>query len=96
MNLNDIALLNIKGAKYCRITSGILKNEAIRLDAKCLFDGEKGEHYKTFSYFQILSYTKMNQEILTFGSIKIEKKKFYRYKYPTLFKKCRLLKRISI
>ena len=38
----------------------------------------------------------MNQEILTFGSIKIEKKKFYRYKYPTLFKRCRLLKRISI
>ena len=31
INLNDIAILNIQGAKYRRVTSGILKNEAIDL-----------------------------------------------------------------
>ena len=31
MNLNDIAILNIKSADYCCISSGISKNEAINL-----------------------------------------------------------------
>ena len=31
MNLSDIAILNIKSADYCCITSGISKNEAINL-----------------------------------------------------------------
>ena len=31
MKLSDIALLNIKGADYCYIISGISKNEAINL-----------------------------------------------------------------
>ena len=31
MNLSDIAILNIKGADYCCIISGISKSETIRL-----------------------------------------------------------------
>ena len=31
MNLNDIAILNIKGSNYCCIISGISKTEAINL-----------------------------------------------------------------
>ena len=31
MNLNDIAILNIKGSNYCCIISGISKSEAISL-----------------------------------------------------------------
>ena len=30
-NLSDIAILNIKGADYCRIINGISKSEAIKL-----------------------------------------------------------------
>ena len=56
MNLNDIALLNIKGAKYCRITSGILKNEYIDL-MQNVFLMEKKEsiikHFHIFKYYHI-------------------------------------------
>ena len=31
MNLSNIVILNIKGANYCCIISGISKNEAINL-----------------------------------------------------------------
>ena len=31
MNLNDIAILNTKGADYCCIISGIRKSEAINV-----------------------------------------------------------------
>ena len=31
MNISDIAILNIKSADYCCITSGINKSEAINL-----------------------------------------------------------------
>ena len=31
MNLNDIAILNIKSSDYCYITSGISQNDAINL-----------------------------------------------------------------
>ena len=56
MNLNDIALLNIKGAKYCRITNGILKNEYIDL-MQNVFLMEKKEniikHFHIFKYYHI-------------------------------------------
>ena len=45
MNLNDIAILNIKGSDYCCIISLISKNEAINLMGNADLT-EKIEHYK--------------------------------------------------
>ena len=41
MNLSDIVILNIKGADYHCIISGISKSEAINLPEKCQFDWKK-------------------------------------------------------
>ena len=45
---------------------------------------EKSGTYEIYIFF---SYIKMGKEVLTFGDIKIEKKKFfYRHKSPIFFK----------
>ena len=41
MNLSDIVILNIKGADYHCIISGISKSEAINLPEKCQSDWKK-------------------------------------------------------
>ena len=46
ISLSDIATLNIKGADYQRVISGIGKSEAIKLMEKMNFSG-KSEYYKT-------------------------------------------------
>ena len=46
MNLNDIAILNIKSIDYCCIISGISKNEATNLIQNIDLT-KKEEHYKT-------------------------------------------------
>ena len=47
MNVSDIAILNIKSANYCRIISGISKNEAINVMQNANLTEKKPEHYKT-------------------------------------------------
>ena len=46
MNLSNIALLNIKGAGYCRIITEISKSGAINLTLNIDLI-KKVEHYKT-------------------------------------------------
>ena len=46
ISFSDIATLNIKGADYQRVISGIGKSEAIKLMEKMNFSG-KSEYYKT-------------------------------------------------
>ena len=46
MNLSNIAILNIKGADYCCIISGISKSEAINLMENIDLTGN-AQHYKT-------------------------------------------------
>ena len=46
MNFRNVAILNIKGADYCGITSGISKNENVYSLPKGDFKNKK-KHYKT-------------------------------------------------
>ena len=71
MNLNNIAILNIKSADYCWFISGISKSEA-----KNRFDQKNWNFIKHKNFF--ISY-KIGKEILTFGDFEIEKNKFYRH-----------------
>ena len=65
MNLRDIDILNINGADYHCIISGISKSEAINLMQNIDLT-KKVKYYKA----QILSsYIKMSKEILTFGDL---------------------------
>ena len=69
MNLRDIAILNIKGSDYLRITSGISKSESIMQNADLT-----ERKWKIIKHKNLLSHIKMGKEILTFGDIEIEKK----------------------
>ena len=63
MNLNNIAILNIKGFDYCYIICLINKSEAINLMQNAALTKEKQS---------IIKYK--NLEILTFGDIETERK----------------------
>ena len=91
MNLSDTAILNIKVADYCCLTSGINKSEAINLMQNIDLT-EKVEHYKTYIF---LSNIKMGQEIITFGGLEIEKDDFYCDK-SDVFWRCRYWESIII
>ena len=71
LNLSDIAILNIKGSDYRCIISLISKKEVINLMQNADLT-EKNEN--------LIPHIKMGKEILMFGDIEIEKKKFYRNK----------------
>ena len=71
LNLSDIAILNIKGSDYRCIISLISKKEVINLMQNADLT-EKSEN--------LIPHIKMGKEILMFGDIEIEKKKFYRNK----------------
>ena len=61
MNFNGTAILNIKGAKYCGITSGILKNEAIDLTQNVFLMEKKVfiiKHFQIFKYYHIKKWIK--------------------------------------
>ena len=72
MNLCDIAILNVNGADYCCIISGITKSEAINL----MKNFDLAEKSRILKYKNLLSHLKIGKEILTFGDIEIEKKNF--------------------
>ena len=76
MNLSDIAILNIKGSDYRCIISLISKNEAINVMQNAGLTSII--KHKQF----IFIYVKMGKEILTCGSIEIEKNKFNHHKAP--------------
>ena len=71
MNLRDIAILNMKGSDYHCFISLISKNEAINVMQKADLTKKSGTLQNINNLF---SYVKMGKEILTFGSIEIEKK----------------------
>ena len=73
MNLTNIPILNIKGANYCCIISGISKSEAINLMQNIDLTKKKRNIIK---YVNLLSRIKMGQEILTFGHTEIKKINF--------------------
>ena len=85
MNLNDIAILNIKSADYCCRISGISKNKAINLMQNTNLTEKKWNIIKHKDSF---SYKKRGEEILTFGDIEIEKTNFTATK-TLFFKRCR-------
>ena len=72
MNLSNIAILNIKSGNYHCIISGISKSEAINLMQNTDLYQKSGT---LLGHKSLLSYIKMGKETLTFGDIKIEKKK---------------------
>ena len=80
MNLSDIAILNIKGANYCCIVSGISKSEAISLMQKWL---------DIVKHKSLSSHIKMSKEILTFGEIEIKKKRNFTAIKVLIFRKCK-------
>ena len=53
MKLSDIAILNIKGAEYCCIISGISKNEAIKLIENISLTKKKQVIIKRKFYYHI-------------------------------------------
>ena len=73
MNLNNIAILNIKGSDYCCINNGMSKNEAINV-MQITDLTKKNEKLQTI---HLLSYIKMVHKNLTFGDIEIQRNKFY-------------------
>ena len=71
MKLNDSAILNILGAAYCCIISGISKSKAINLMHNIHLTEKK---QNTIKHINLLSYINMDKKNLTFGDIETEKK----------------------
>ena len=71
---SDIAILNIKGFNYCCISRLISKNGAINLMQNADLTKKSGTLQNINNLFP---YIRMCKEILTFGDIEIEKKKFF-------------------
>ena len=67
--LSDIAILNINGAHYCYIISGINKSEVTKLMQNINLTKKR-----RILLLILLSHIKMGQQVLTFGHIKIETK----------------------
>ena len=73
VNLNDIAILNIKGSDNCCIISLISKNETINLMQNADLTKKKWNIIKKVENYKL----KKNME---FGDIKIQKQKFPQHK----------------
>ena len=72
MNLIYIAILNIKGADYCCITSRISNSEATNL-MQNIGSGEKKQQ-SIAKYLNLLSHRKVFKEILILNHMEIENK----------------------
>ena len=83
MNLNNIAIWNIKIADYCSVISGISKSEAINVMQNINLTEKKRNIIK---HKNLLSHIKMSEKILMFGDIETEKNKFYRHKSSIFLK----------
>ena len=89
MNLTDVAILNIKGSDCRCIISLISKNEAIKLIQNADLTEKRLSNIK-----KLLSYVKMDKEILTFRDTEIEKKKITAIRLLFLYRTC-ILKKYS-
>ena len=77
MDLNDIAILNIKGSGYWCIIDLISKNETINVK----LNADLIEKRRTlWNVKKLFSYIKMAKEILTFGNIETDYNKFNYHK----------------
>ena len=74
--LSDIAILNIKGADYCCIISGISKSKAINI----MYIIDLTKKWNIIKDKNLLSLLKMGEKTSTFGDIGIEKDSFYLHK----------------
>ena len=72
MNLDNSAILNIKGSGYCCIVSLISKSEAKNL----MQNADITEKSNIIKHKNLLSSIKMDKEILMFGDFEIETKNF--------------------
>ena len=79
MNLNNIAVLNIKGSDYCCIITRISKNEIISFMQNVDLIGRNGALKNRKIYYPI---RKISKEILAFGDIEIEENVLYCHKNP--------------
>ena len=70
VNLSDMAILNIHGADYRCIISGISKCEAINLIQNIDLTEKK---WNIIKHKNLLSHIKMGKDILTFGDVEIKK-----------------------
>ena len=68
MNLSHIAILNIYGVDYRCIISRVSKSEAINLMQNINMAVKK---------WNIINHINIDEEIITFGDIEIEKKIFF-------------------
>ena len=80
ISLSNIPILNINSSDYCSIISGVSKSEVTNL----MWFGNIDliEKSRTLWNIKIFSYINMGKEILMFGNIEIQKKKFCRDKSP--------------
>ena len=103
VNLNYIAVLNIKSLDYCCIISLISKSEAINwgkmrqnadlTDKTGTLYIKKYVYIYTYIYIYILKvYIKMEKKIIKFDDIKITKQKFHQHKIPTSKQKEMMIK----
>ena len=86
VNLNNIAILNIKCSNYRCIISLISNNEAMNLMQNADLNEKSGALQSIKNWF---SYIKVGNQFLTFEDIEIEKRKFYHHKTPIFFGRCR-------
>ena len=76
LNLSDIAILNIKGSDYRCIISGINKSKTMNLKSRL-------KKQNIIKHKNLLPHIKIGKEILTFGDIKLKKKKTFRHESLT-------------
>ena len=74
-NFNNIAILNIRGVDYRCIFSKISQSDAISLL-------ENADLSKIVERYQILRFSTMHKQIITFGDKEIKQHKSHRYKNP--------------
>ena len=75
--LGNIALLNIKALIIGLLLAELAKIRPYKRNAKCQFDWK---NWKIIKHKNLLSNTKIDKEILTFGDIEIGNNKLYWHK----------------
>ena len=84
VNLNDIAILNIKGTNYYCIIHGISKSGAAKLLQNADLTKKRGVLQKKRNYKNFFTIYKVGKEIITLGDIEVDKQKFQQHKSPIL------------
>ena len=79
INLDDIAILNIRSVDYRCVVNGISKSKTVNLLQNADLSEKKGN---TIKHKNLLSHIKICKEVTTFGDIEVEKRKFHCYRNP--------------